>query len=372
MTRFVHIHVDLGHLSPDVTELIPNFAVDTSPVIQRCTGTVFSTIFAAKRGKRLAIAIEAAISVPQALSLTDFQIGTSIFAACCAGLELVRIELAHAGLPKAALNTLKVDHVSLKSAAVTYVLPFAGESSATRFKRLLRQHGLLIGLAIDSSFANHRTRYRLTLGSAAAGTDTENNDLEGLEVWIDQRYTSRFVQIDAVLTEDWLNSHGWGRLTTWRDAYKQARYKHIFESVVREMFQLDGNKREHPQPSKEVLGRLGLRDAKLLEEYIAGNDPKTFSGFPFIPRGREISDQKGWRTSQKVILEQTGIDIKKTWAQYRLHYPNAIEEQLVYPGDHLPEKEAIPTHFCAENWLSLQANLRRVYYEMCRCTAAQN
>src|SRR5471032_3316204 len=127
------------------------------------------------------------------------------------------------------------------------------------------------------------------------------------------------------------------------------------------MFQLDGVKRQHPEPSQDVIAQLGLRHQLLLREYIAGKDPKTFSGFLFKPPAMESGRERNWRAAQKAILEQTGINIKKAWKEYQWHYPDSLGAQLHYPDDYLPDSNDVPIHFCAENWSTLQDHLRLEY-----------
>jgi len=361
MTRFVHIHLDLGHLSPEVAALVPDFDSDDMDTSHRCPGASFSTLWAVKSGRRLATAVSAKVTLPRALSLSDFAIGTSVFAAGCVGLELVRIALARAGLPKSALDNVSIDHVSLKSASLTYMLPCAERRSTVQLKRLMHQQGLLLGLVVMYHSANNRAVYRILKGGTYADKDGEICELEDTEVSVDLRLIKGFVQVDAVLDERYLKRFGWESLVNWRDAYEEKRYSRIFDRVVRGMFQLDGVKRKHPEPSQHVIDQLGPRNQQIVHEYMQGKDSATFDSFSFVRSDMDSSRTKSWRDAQKTILTQTGININKIWKEYQWHYPEALAAQLVYPRDHAPNTEDILNTFCSENWPALLANLRREY-----------
>jgi hypothetical protein len=360
MTKTVSVRVDLKHLSAEVASLVPDFDRDDTSAIYWRPGRILKTLWTIKKGRKFATAVSAWVTLPRALSMSDFAIGTSVFAAGRVGLEIVRIALACAGLPKSALDEISIDHVTITGATVTYMLPCAGRNSPARLKKLIHQHALLIGLRVNSWIGQFQ--YRITQEAEASAANTrEICELVGTEVSADPRLLDDYVLLDVVLDEHYVKRLGWESLASWRNAYEEKRYKRIFDRVVRGMFQLDGPKREHPEPSQHIIDQLGLRNQQIFREYLQGKDSATFDSFSFVRSDMDSSRTKSWRDAQKTILAQTGINIKKMWKEYRWYYPDALAAQLVYPGDHSPDTEDILTRFCSENWSALLANLRLEY-----------
>lgn len=360
MTKTISVLVDLKHLSVEAAALVPEFGGgDTSAIYWR-PGSILKTLWTIKEGRRFAIAVSAWVTLPRALSMSDFAIGTSVFAAGQVGLEVVRIALAHAGLPKSDLDEISIDHVSITGATVTYMLPCVGRNTPVRLKKLIHQRALLIGLRVNSWIGQFQYRIDQEAEASAAST-REIFELGGTEVSADPRLLDDFVLVDVVLDERYVKRLGWESLASWRNAYEEKRYKRIFDRVVRGMFRLDGYKREHPEPSQHVIDQLGLRNQQILREYMQGKDSATFDSFSFVRSDMDSSRTKSWRDAQKTILAQTGVNINKKWKEYQWHYPDALAAQLVYPGDHSPDIEDIPTRFCYENWPALLASLRLEY-----------
>ncbi|MCX7291907.1 hypothetical protein [Janthinobacterium sp.] len=357
MTKFVRIHIDLEHLGTEILVLVP----DLGNGANNLPGAIFFTLWKTINGKAFATAVVADITLPHAVLPPNIALGTSVFAAGRAGLELVRIALARTGLPKSALDQIGIGHVSVQSASITYILPFAHAEQASNFKKLIRQHVLLLGLQIMPSHADSQSQYRAAPGSTFAGEDQSNTDFLGVTVSVDFRPNTNFVCIDVTLDENYLQRYDWAELSNWDAGYAGNRYKHIFDRAVRGILRLDGPLAQHPEPSNAALAQLGPRNEQLLREYLTGKDPKMFSGFPFRPPDLESSRRKGWRTAQKVILEQTGIDIKKPWKEYQWQRPDLLVKQLIYPGDYLPKSRDVPFRFCADNWPVLLDSLRSEY-----------
>ena len=360
MTKTVSVLVDLKHLNAEAAALVPDFDGDDESNSYDRPGAIFRTIWTVKEGRKLATAVSVWITIPRALSVSDFAIGTSVFAAGRVGLELVRIALAHAGLPKPALDEISNDHVAITGATVTYMLPCAGRNDPVRLKKLIHQQALLVGLRVKSWIGDFQ--YQI---DQEADPSTANNreifELAGTEVWVESRLLERFVMVDVVLDERYFKRLGWESLASWNDAYEEKRYNRIFDRVLRGMFRLDGVRHAHPEPSQYVIDQLGLRNQQILREYMQGKDSATFSSVSFVRSDMDSSRTKSWRDARKAILAQTGININKPWKEYQWHFPDALAAKLVYPGDHSPDIEDIPNRFCSENWPALLASLRLEY-----------
>ncbi|TYQ14096.1 UNVERIFIED_ORG: hypothetical protein JN05_03501 [Zoogloea ramigera] len=303
-----------------------------------------------------ATAVAAQVVIPQALSLSDFTMGTSVFAAGQVGLELVRIALATAGLPKAAIDEITLDHVTITAATVTYMLPCVGRSSPSQLKKLIHQHAMLIGLGGQSRMGEFHYSHAKNAAENQVGSYPR-----GSAISVDSRLVEGYVLIDVILSEPYLKTQGWDSVASWKDAYDENRYGRVFDKVVRGILQLDGPRCVYPGPSQQIMDQLGLRNEHILRDYMRGKDSATFSSFAFVRTNIDASRKKSWTDARKVILAQTGIDINKKWTEYQWHFPDSLAAQLKYPGDYSPEVKAVSTCFCSDAWPALLARLSQEY-----------
>lgn len=350
MTKFVRIRIDLGHLDAKTRALVPHFGPNGDGPKHSRAGVKFGTQNADDSGVTLPSAFTVAVTLPEAVLKPHFALGTSVFAAGRVGLEFARIELARAGIPYAHDdNHLGIKHVSIETAGLSYLLPFAKEYSTRVFKKQLHHYALLLGLSVQAQPALNRTTYRQNPNHA------DNSALAGTAVSIDWRPTQELVCLHVELDEGTLKQNGWDSLESWHDAYVEARYEDIFNRVVRGMFRMDGELHEHPAPGEDKYDRLGIRAAAILRDYVSGREAPTSGGRTSTSRHSQMNS---WRASRHSILEISGIDITKAWQKYRKHRPAALVLHLNYPGDFRPVAWDVSRRFCQENWQEVLKGLR--------------
>ena len=366
MTKSVRIRINLKHLPDDVRKAIPHFnAADDAAPISPLARTSIETLWGYKQGTRLATAIDVEVVLSNATTLPQFPHGTSVYAVGRLGLELARIELSRAGLPKPALDALGTEHISVQTAAITYLIRLDKPSIPAALKKQLSEYSRLLGLTIQHHPAESRTCYSdcqpSARTSAPSATGTPNRTLDGVTISAEFWANPTVARFDVTLNEAFLRPHGWKNFDSWHDAYAEDRYKTIFNMTVRAMFQLDGKPPAHSEPDRAALDLLEERKKQVIREYIAGKDEKQSAALPMMAGNMQASQLKAWRRFRPFILSATGIDMIRPWSINRHYRPPALVKALLYPGDlHQTEKDA-SSCFCKASWPELLAGLRQVY-----------
>lgn len=366
MTKSVRIRINLKQLPDDVRKAIPHFnAADDAAPISPLARTSIETLWGYKQGTRLATAIDIEVVLSNGTILPQFPHGTSVYAVGRLGLELVRIELARAGLPKPALDTLCNEHVSVEATAISYLIQLDKPRIPATLKKQLSEYSRLLGLTIQHHPAESRTCYSDcqpgARTSAPSAPGTPNRTLDGVTISAEFWANPTVARFDVTLNEAFLRTHGWKNFDSWQDAYAEDRYKTIFNMTVRTMFQLDGKPPQHSEPGRAALDLLEERQKQVLLEYIAGKDEKRSAALPMIAGNMQVSQLKAWRRFRPFILSATGIDMIRPWSINRHYRPPALVDAFVYPGDlHQTAKDA-SSYFCKASWPELLAGLRQVY-----------
>jgi hypothetical protein len=258
--------------------------------------------------------------------------------------------LMSAGLPKTGLDQVSIANIALETAAITYLVPVGSSGRTQPLMQGIHQHALLLGLDITWQPTLNRTTYRQGASDSAA-------TLTGAALVLDWRAVQSHVCLHVSLDASYLEQQGWTALESWRTAYQESRYKLIFDNVVRGMLRLDSEASAHPEPRVERYEHLGISNAALLGEHIAGHDALRFGGFPICAHKKEKSDAKAWRAARLQILTITGVDIRQPWSSYRAFRPRLLVKALIYPGDYCPPDVEVPLRFCEENWPDLLERL---------------
>lgn len=357
---------------------------------------VFETFWSESSGMRLVSHITASQNVPDTVAGCHFEQGTSVFACGRAALELVRIDLAQAGLTKQELDNLTTAHVTLQKVSLPFFIRFDDKAQATpkkatrgkivapqslgfqaldpgsgdldlkKFKVAMRHYALLLGLKLS-----HRPGY-FPVEFRGCEDDTQENSnalkgsttrkFDGIVLSAECRPSEKLVRIDVNLDEGYLQSHGWDSLDSWRTAYAQNRYECIFNDTVQRMFGLDKKEWDLSKPSEEIYsGSSGRREDTLLREYIAGRNPIASSCFTFEACRSDTKKKAAVKKYRISILDRTGIDIKNPWSKEQHRLRNFLIPQLRYPGDFQPNAERMLALFCKENWQHLLNGLCRAY-----------
>lgn len=366
MTKSVRIRIDLKHLPDDVRKAVPHFdEADDAVPISPLARTSIETLWGYKQGTRLATAIDVEVVLSNTTKLPQFPHGTSVYAVGRLGLELARIELARAGLPKPALDALGTEHISIQTTAITYLIQLDKPSISVALKKQLSEYSRLLGLSIQHHPADSRTCYsdcqpgaRTTAPSA---TGTPNRTLDGVTISAEFWANPTVARFDVTLNEVFLRTHGWENLDNWRNGYAEDRYKTIFNMTVRTMFQLDGKPPAHSEPGRAALDLLEERKKQVLLEYIAGKDEKQSAALPMMEGNMPASQLKAWRSFRPFILSATGIDMIRPWSINRHYRPPALVGALAYPGDLKQIEKDASSCFCKASWPELLAGLRQVY-----------
>jgi hypothetical protein len=386
MNTSTRLCIDLSHLPESTRKRVPDFgAVTASPdgtksadatgVTLTTNATTYATQWKKSPGGPLASSLTVGLKLPGAIMKDHFAYGTSVFATGQAGLELARIELARAGLPKIELDCLRTEHVSLQNVAIPYMLDFASDAETTLHMKGMVRYARLLGLDTrysrvpDSEFkpVEFRERRDATESGAHAAEGGQAQVSEEVVLIVESNRFAKQVRINVCLDAAYLQRQGWDKLESWRSAQAENRYETIFNMTVRHLFRCDGKQEGLKNPSQDVYDMLSSpREEKLLREYVAGRDPMSFGDFPFVLRAESSNAAK--KTAVKKyrasILAETGIDINIPWLKFRHIQPIPLLQKLRYPGDFHPETASMPECFCEENWPQLLGKLRQAYSDV--------
>lgn len=345
MTYSLHLSVDLNRLTEESRHLAKIFNLGT---VHRAKPPSLSI----RRDKPQRGSIAFGLKVPDGLAGKHAEYGTSVFAAGRGGLELVRTQLAQAGIEREELDQLTTADVSIGQAAATYIFKFMGKRQTMTFAAALHHHALLLGLAIKYDRQANTVTYK---GSVTP----DSPDALDVVLTVLRQPDRRMIRIAVALDSNYLVAHGWTSLESWRSAYAEARYAAIFNKNVRCLFQLDSPSLPFAEPSREVLEKLTPITEGLLREYFAGRDPLWYARHAVAnSEAKRKRLVKGYRD---VILGITGIDIVFPWQQFRWMAPAFLKSKLIYPGDLVPTGSQVSVSFCGATWPQLLATLRKKY-----------
>lgn len=348
MTKFVKVRINLQHLAA-ASRMRALVLGKSKAELPLQPGVKIQPVPGAVGGNNMLDSLTVAVTLPDAMAEPSVSLGTSVFAAGQIALQKGKKWLMRAGLSQTELDQVSIANIVLETAVVTYLMPVISSGRTQALMQAIHQHALLLGLNTTWQPALNRTTYR-TDGSDSAET------LAGAAIVLDWRAVQCHVCLHVSLDTAYLHRQGWTALESWRTAYKSKRYQLIFDTVVRGMLRLDGKitaHPAHPEPSAESYDHLGISDAELLGEHIAGRDGLSFGGFPMCAPSKEKSDAKAWRAARLRILKITGVDIRKPWSSYRVFRPRLLMKTLKYPGDYCPPSAEVSLRFCEENWRHL-------------------
>ena len=389
MTDSVKISLDLSKLSPDVRKDIPAHIcedIDTGTgVVEKYNRPSFqeSALSGTKmkwnvrcgydedsrRLDDLPIRIDAELNIPNAVVGQNIEHGTSVFAAGVAALELLRIWMAQAGLPREQLDLLSVEDVTLNGVTITYLLPFCSDREAQRMLDAIAVTGKIVNPKVEIWDSTNRTVKLPARDSTVKAYIKSLFDRcafkAGAPVAKQKDVAGRIVRIETVLTRRFLENENLLRLEQWRMAYEDDLYAKLFNRTVRKSLLLHQTKLRHKEPREEVFARLSATEAELLHWYLAG---KPVEEFPSI--ANSSSSQKRRSALRRDLLKATDIDIDIPWKDHVRLRCFELYDTLVYPGDYDPSSEHAPWCFCRSNWADLLAELRRVYEETVARVAA--
>ena len=342
MTEFVKVRINLQHLATGSRMRALDSGKDKGQVPLQI-GVKIEPVPRAVGGDNILDSLKVAVTLPDAVAEPSVSLGTSVFAAGQIALKMGKNWLTRAGLSQAELDGIGIANVELETAAMTYLLPANSSSQTALLMRGIHQHGLLLGLITASQPTLNRTTYRAAVSDAA-------DPLVGTALVLDWRTVQCHLCLHVSLATSYLERQKWTALESWRAAYDENRYKLIFDKVVRGMLRLDGKVSAHPEPRSECYDHLGISDAELLREHIAGRDGLSYGGFPMCAPNKEKSDAKACRAARLRILTICGVDIRKPWSSYRVFRPRLLMKTLRYPGDYCPPNPEVDLRFCKENW----------------------
>jgi len=349
MTKFVRVQIDLAHLAAGSRRRALVLGNDKAQIPLQA-GVKIELTHGATGQSNMLNSLTVAITLPDAVLEPSVSLGTSVFAAGQIALQMGKKWLLRVGLSKKELDQVGVANVVLKTAVITYLMPVSSTSRIQPLMRGIHQHATLLGLETTPQPKLNRTTYR-------AGSGDSADTLAGAVLVLDWRAVQCHVCMHVSLDSSYLERHGWKALESWRAAYQHSRYKLIFDNVVRGMLRLDVEAPANPEPRAERYDHLGISNAALLGEHIAGRDALSYGGFPMCASSKEKSDAKAWNAARLRILTITGVDIRKPWSSYRVFRPRLLMKALIYPGDYSPPNVEVPLRFCEANWPDLLERL---------------
>jgi hypothetical protein len=379
MTDTIKIKLNLSKLSPDVRLEIPVHICSVStlsgeakdryvkPSKQRSDMSATKTKWIvrceldetpAQRGL-IPVSIESELHIPNAIVGQNLEHGTSVFAAACAALELVRIWLAKGGLPKAELDRLSIDDISIEGVTLTYLVVCQTRVAAEELINSINETGKVLNPNWKMFESSNVTVYlpaRDHTVNFYLKTDFEHckwQDDAPIPAMIEQ--ASRIVRIESKLGLVFLRKRNLTRVDSWRDSYKDGQYKRLFDETVRKSLRL-ADRLRHKMPREEVYKQLTPTEARLLRGYIDGDDPHQFDSVV-----ESMNPNKRRSELRLRILESANVDIDIPWKDHKRLRCFELDAQLRYPGDYRPIEVHIPWCFCQANWDKLREKMKIAY-----------
>jgi len=308
-------------------------------------------------------AMEASISIPNAVVGQNILHGTSVFAAGIAAFYLQRNWLAKAGLPREQLDLLDASDVSLTGATVAFILRCPDRDKSEDMVMAIKDTAKVLYGADCLSYHSGNETVVIPARDFSVHTYVKSDFSHCVwspgspenEIKADAQY---LVRIEAKLGEPFLKKLGLTTLESWRDAYARGVYKDIFNATVRKSLRLTGQQLRHRSPRAEVFGLLTPTQSEVLRGYLA--DP------PVDPRNSDTvvnsaNPSKRFSELRKPILKHARIDINIPWEDHVKLRCFELEETLVYPGDFHPDEDHTTWSFCESNWDALRDKLNRAY-----------
>lgn len=304
--------------------------------------------------------IDAELHIPNSTVGHNLEHGTSVWAAGLAALEQQRIWMARSGLPRAALDLLTAEDVSLRGVTITYIIRCATREEAEKLveainvtRKVLNANGKAedsINLTVKLPYGTFTiTAYIKTLlKHCKFPEDAPVDDLVA--------QTSRLVRIEVTVGLPFLKKRGLVALESWRHAYANGVYESIFNDTVRKKLRLGKDLLRHKEPREEVFKKLTTTEAQLLRGYLDHHDPRKFKSVV-----DSVSPIKRFSELRLGILKAAKIDIDIPWAEHVKLRCFELDDVLQYPGDYHPSAAHIPWCFCKANWRKLMADFRTRY-----------
>ncbi|MEB0112383.1 hypothetical protein QN397_13565 [Variovorax sp. RTB1] len=178
MTDSLTIRLDLSHLSDFSRERIGQLAAQRQVMRRRVgkrteyfrpkkfasplSGANLTLDFmqADDNPESLPNAVVADLSLPSALFGQNYTHETNVWAAATAGVKLVKIVLAQAGLSAGALATLRAEHITMETVTLTFLYPLGSQAEADlRVKALGESLHAMLPLKIHEKHTTNRTLY---------------------------------------------------------------------------------------------------------------------------------------------------------------------------------------------------------------------
>jgi hypothetical protein len=305
------------------------------------------------------VAIESELHIPNAIVGHNLEHGTSVLAAAYVALRLICISLAESGLPRSELDLLSTDDISILGVTLTYLIACPTRSCAEELVNSINETGKLVNSKWKTFESTNMTVYlpaRDHTVNFYLKTDLDHCKWQGdapVTGMIDQAL--RIVRIEAKLGLVFLRKRGLTTVANWRYAYEERLYAKLFDETVRKSLRL-GDQLRHKLPRQEVYQRLTATEARLLDDYIHGVDPRQFESVI-----KSMSPNKRFSELRLNILKTANVDIDIPWKDHTKLRCFELEEQLRYPGDYHPSEEHAPWCFCQRNWDGLVEKIEIAY-----------
>jgi hypothetical protein len=305
------------------------------------------------------VVIESELHIPNAIVGHNLEHGTSVLAAAYVALRLICISLAESGLPKSELDLLSTDDIAILGVTLTYLIACPTRSCAEALVNSINETGKLVNSKWKMFESTNMTVYlpaRDHTVNFYLKTDLDHCKWQGdapVPGMIDQAL--RIVRIEAKLGLVFLRKRGLTTVANWRYAYEERLYAKLFDETVRKSLRL-GDQLRHKLPRQEVYQRLTATEARLLDDYIHGVDPRQFESVI-----KSMSPNKRFSELRLNILKTANVDIDIPWKDHTKLRCFELEEQLRYPGDYHPSEEHAPWCFCQTNWDGLVEKMGIAY-----------
>lgn len=315
------------------------------------------------------VAIESELHIPNAIVGHNLEHGTSVLAAAYVALRLICISLAESGLPRSELDLLSTDDISILGVTLTYLIACPTRSYAEELVNSISDTGKLVNSNWNMYESANVTVYlpaRDHTVNFYIKTDLDHCKWQGdapVQRMVDQAL--RIVRIEAKLGLVFLRKRGLTTVANWRYAYEEGLYAKLFDETVRKSLRL-GDHLRHKLPRQEVYQRLTATEARLLDDYIHGADPRQFESVI-----KSMSPNKRFSELRLNILKTANVDIDIPWKDHTKLRCFELEEQLRYPGDYHPTEEHAPWCFCQNNWDGLVEKMGGAYENAFNSAAAK-
>ena len=293
-------------------------------------------------------ALVADLNLPSALVGQNYTHETNVWCAADHGLKLLKIVLAQMGVPADELDEITLDHVTLDSVTLTYIYQFADREAAdAQMAKLSSSLRSMLGDKLRAVRTVNRTLY---VEAHEYKISLYNKTTERTFAWprraprtAIQTHGQRLIRLEVKLTPSFLKKRGLHLPDAWRRKTWESLYKDLFDETVGKTFRLKEQLRQK-YPRLEALTSLAPKDRQIVDDYLAGGDPRQHLVISVAARRVGAFSKYRLRT-----LKALRLDIDIPWSRHMQMRHYELRQLLEFPPRYRVDKEVAEWSYCKAN-----------------------